>query len=131
MNEPPPVLHRGTMYSWPIGGSPSVWLADLPVGLTGAEVAVRLAVDDVDREHDRQELAAGQRRRSMAVASAEAVNWFMPITRAKVVSNSWIAGGWTPWVSAGHDAVTDARRRSGIRDDSAAVARAAGRRRFV
>ena len=36
-----------------------------------------------------------------AVAAAEAVNWLIPIARAKVVSKAWLPATWTPCAPAG------------------------------
>ena len=88
MNEPPPVLHSGTMYSWPSG----FVSASLPSGLLIDQLTSPVprspfvvAVDDVHREDDRQEYRHPRVRRSTEIASAVAVNCGRPITRPNVV----------------------------------------------
>ena len=62
MNEPPPVLHRGTMNSWPSGYTAASGRVAHPP--RGVEVSTRSPDPSqfchADREHDRHELAASE-----------------------------------------------------------------------
>src|SRR5262245_36223380 len=106
MNDPPPVLHRGTMYSCPTG-----WAAEVAPGLLSRHFASRL--DTRSPEPSQFCIDTGNttgmnrppvRAPVTAVASAPALNWSKPMARAKVVGNvrlppirtPWDVGGMTP-----------------------------------
>ena len=103
MNEPPPVLHRGTMYSWPIG-----WA----VGSVGSGLLIRhgSSTTTVFPEPSHWAMLTGNttgmkmppvRAPDTAVATADAVNWLTPSTRANVVPKIWLPPTETPCAPGG------------------------------
>src|SRR3954454_20055422 len=99
MNAPPPVLHRGTRYSWPTGwGSPGLLIRHgASTGASEPLPSQFFIVTGNTTGMNTPPVSAP----ATAVASLEAVNWFMPRTRANVVSNTWLPATRTPWVVGG------------------------------
>ena len=114
MNEPPPVLHKRHDVFLALGvlvDIRAVGVADLPVDLARAEVAVdsqstMLTGKTTGRIWPPESAPATD------VASAEAVNWLMPSTRANVVSKFCDPTAWTPWALGGIDAIADPSGRA-------------------
>src|SRR6476659_6201806 len=103
MNEPPPVLHRGTMYSvptgWPGGSWVSGWLTShwsfwVP-RLPFCEQSVMFTVNTTVRNLPPFVLPV------TAIAAPVAVKLLSPMTRPKVVPNVRVPVAWTPWPFGG------------------------------
>ena len=104
MNEPSPVLHRGTMYSCPTG---------LPPGVVGGLLTCQFA-SPVPRSpfvsqstiltgKTSGEIPPPASAPATEIASAVEVNCGNPMTRPKVVPNVWVLTACTPWAPAGID----------------------------
>ena len=98
MNEPPPVLHNGTMYSWPTGGSPGLLIVQLvsPVPTLPGLLQSTMLIGKMSGMNPPL-----MRAPATAVASADAANWLNPITRPNVVPNDWVPPTWTPCAPGG------------------------------
>src|SRR3954452_12805001 len=99
MNDPPPVLHSGTRYSCPIGcGVPGLLMRHgASTGWSVPATSQSFIVTGNTTGMNTPPVRAP----ATAVASAEAENWLIPITRANVVANAWVPTGRTPSVSVG------------------------------
>ncbi len=105
MNDPPPVLHRGTMYSWPSGlrsaSGPSGLLRDQLTSPTPRSPFVSQSTMLTGKTTGRN--TPPDNAPATEIASADAVNCGKPITRPNVVPKLCELFASTPWAPDGID----------------------------